>query len=525
MKKTVNAILSLALMSVFGAASANSPEADGIDTHSEYWTKIGQFAEQGADVTKIQWTPELKSIYTAERDRLKAGCDDAKFIYSQNQKAGEVALKNNTGDMLPSQIAARDKANKVLVDKSCFGHAQTNLKNAGNSLLDYDIALSQIASKRNAVIIAENKKAMDKSGPYANKPVTTADGTSDIKPLSVVSNQRAPAVNDKLSFADMNYAIDAHSFFGSKGSIGHFTGMTSLPVDTVVIDLDRIAKHNGDSDMYVYWLITNSNYKSIIAAFKNIYTTKPYSLADSTESNPGSERYAEVNQRCDNYMKTDNDIVRYPGIKTGWVCRNFENMSSFRQPSATPIADALALGNVIANKRTGFLEYNITDDEHSRRTYFKVANARIGFAYMALYNAAQVASTGVSNSFLITSMNKQLDGFYKRSVENAKALGLRDKEDGKGLDGGAINKFWDKLGLRADGKNTNKFEVKGPFSFDEALAINTALTGESIEEWGASIESRGHGMTAAQMRNACFGANPTASASFCSRINEDGTIK
>lgn len=352
---------------------------------------------------------------------------------------------------------------------------------------------------------------------------TNADEvTIAIKPSDYVADTRAPAVNDKLDTVDMSYAKDAIGWLTKTESIGHFTAMTA-PEAPVSIDLDRIAKHNGDSDMYVYWLITNNNYNSIIEAFKVINKAQPYALRDASksdpfyDSNPGSDSYRnQVINKCRTFVHSDYDIVHYPGTVTGYHCLAFERQWSFRKPSLTPIADLLPLGNIIAFGREN-------DYFQGDRALFDDSNKRVGFAYLALYNAAHIASTGTPNEYAMKELKRHINNVFNVLVDSAIQLGKLKADSEHGLDHGAIDKFKDKIGMKSVYRDET-FAFKDPLTFEECSAINVALTGQSMQKWAESAKKI-PSMTNQQNKEACFTGSPTASAHFCSQINPDGSLK
>jgi hypothetical protein len=237
--------------------------------------------------------------------------------------------------------------------------------------------------------------------------------------------------------------------------MGSFTGMLSVDEAPVTIDLDRIAKRNGDSDRYVYWLITNNSYKSIINAFRVLKAQNAYSITSN------GLPYESVAAKCSRLVASP----RYVGL---WPCAQLEMQSSNRGRTTDPVNEILRLGLFLVDGD------DLIGGTTSMMDAFKLRRRKIGFAYLSLYNAAYIASFG-SSSEKVRRAEMSNTPFLTTQIQRAEAMGAQDGQIAAKKDA-IVNVFYNIGKLSRGGFN------KDPSSqdFDNIMALHTALTGEDL---------------------------------------------
>ena len=349
-----------------------------------------------------------------------------------------------------------------------------------------------------------------------------AQASENFGPTSV------PAVDDATPIGYNNYMFDGKGLWDYHKSIGSFTGMTEMPASKVTIDMARIAKKNGDSDKYVYWLVTNNRYQDLIAAFKVVDAIKPYSLEvietidDELMSEIAlkarSEYINQVVKKCDVALDANEDYKKYHILTGGYYCKNIENKSTFRQPSLTPVSDLL-LTSMMFDRRK-LLNWG-SHQEKASQDDIKYYETRMSLAYLALYNAAQVSAIQDTSRFFYSSVKRNLGGVASSQIDFA----IIEGENSASRSRGGV------------GRDINKLPGQEPLTFDEVSAYLKATSGEDVLLWTENnkwINEHGEGLeqkmvdvldSAQQVVVKCFSGEPVAGKSFCSQFNEKGRSK
>lgn len=274
----------------------------------------------------------------------------------------------------------------------------------------------------------------------------------------------APPVDNRrgLSFQDNAFASDS-GFLAKTPAIGSFKGMRSIPESAVEIDLDRIAKRNGDSDLYIFWLVTNSNYASLTNAFKSLAAQGRYKIAKPAHK---YQTISELEVKCQRNLDGRN-IQRQDHL---YQCGNTEMGSDYRGPTEDPVNEMLPLGDFLT---TGAILGRSSEPMQD----FKQRRRMIGFAYLALYNAATIAATG-SPSEEVLKAERLLNSEISGPIYDAKRRGVQNAEIGATVV--AINSFFDKIGIKSNERDFQDSMKRVTWDFNDLVALHATLTGESL---------------------------------------------